>query len=551
MRQFLFPVLFLSIIISSCSQQTSKEAEQLTFLHAQGMKIVDEKGAAIQLKGVGLGNWMLPEGYMWRFGKRADRPRRIEKLISDLIGKADADSFWQNYRHNYITEKDIEQISALGFNSVRPALNARLFLSEEENPQFVQEGFDLVDSLVTWCTRHKLYVILDMHGAPGGQTGQNIDDSEFDEPRLFMENKYEPRLTQLWLKIAEKYSNNPTIAGYDLLNEPLPKVTGAAEKYKHLLEPMYQRLTQAIRTVDKKHMIILEGVDWSNDWSVFTKPFDDNLVYQFHYYCWEPFENVNSIQPYLDKRAEWNVPIWVGETGEKSAAMHWATIQLLNDNNIGWSFWPWKKLVTQKTGNNPYSIEKPEGWDSLAIYSSRNKVSIQNWVKPIFESYLENIRLENCTENSEMINTMMQRIPARVEAENFGGKGLGVSYFVSDTTKSANYRRTESVKVSYINAYGGKMSDGQYITLGANEWTVYNFGAVQSMNRNSSIKIRAIEENSTIEIWANADRIGKMDLNNKEWKSIPLDAMEFYDLDNTLKINVVSGKVDIDYIDIH
>lgn len=130
---------------------------------------------------------MLPEGYMWRFGTEGDRPRRIERIVSDLIGKEAADSFWTVYRRDYVTEKDIEQIAALGFNSVRPALNARIFLTEGENPQFLQEGFDLLDSLINRCSRHNLYVILDMHGAPGGQTGQNIDDSEFDEPRLYME----------------------------------------------------------------------------------------------------------------------------------------------------------------------------------------------------------------------------------------------------------------------------------------------------------------------------------------------------------------------------
>ncbi len=141
-----------------------------------------------------------------------------------------------------------------------------------------------------------------MHGAPGGQTGQNIDDSPNNLPELFMDAKYEERLTRLWLKLVDRYKDNPVIAAYDLLNEPLPKRTGAAEKYKHMLEPMYERLTEAIREIDKKHMIIVEGADWSNDWSVFSEPFDDNLVYQFHYYCWNNPDNLNNIDYFLDLR---------------------------------------------------------------------------------------------------------------------------------------------------------------------------------------------------------------------------------------------------------
>src|SRR6185369_16733231 len=132
-----------------------------------------------------------------------------------------------------------------------------------------------------------IYVILDMHGAPGGQTGQNIDDSANDQPELFQQQKYQDRLVDLWVSLAKRYKDEPTVAGYDLLNEPLPERTGAAAKYKHLVEPLYQRITKAIRAVDAKHMIILEGVDWANDWSIFTGPFDANLVYQFHYYCWD------------------------------------------------------------------------------------------------------------------------------------------------------------------------------------------------------------------------------------------------------------------------
>src|SRR5581483_8033095 len=118
------------------------------FLHARGQDIVDEQGNRVMLRGVGLGNWMLPEGYMWRFGGGADRPRRIEKVVSDLIGPKEAAMFWREYRSNYVTDRDIARIAALGFNSVRPALDARLFLTEGDSPRDVQEGYDLLDNLV-------------------------------------------------------------------------------------------------------------------------------------------------------------------------------------------------------------------------------------------------------------------------------------------------------------------------------------------------------------------------------------------------------------------
>jgi endoglucanase len=148
-------------------------AQAVGFLQTRGVDIVDEKGQKVLLRGVGLGNYLLPEGYMWKFGDAGDRPRKIEKIVSELIGQEDADRFWPEFRKNYITEADIRRIAELGFNSVRPALNARRFLTEGDNPATVDEGFQLLDDLVAWCRKHNVYVIIDSirpryHTLPAG-----------------------------------------------------------------------------------------------------------------------------------------------------------------------------------------------------------------------------------------------------------------------------------------------------------------------------------------------------------------------------------------------
>jgi len=96
-----------------------------------------------------------------------------------MIGEKKATEFWQQFRQNYITEADIARIKELGFNGVRPAMNWRLFM-DEETGKFKREGFQLIDNLVAWCKIHEVYIILDMHAAPGGQTGANIDDLDLD-----------------------------------------------------------------------------------------------------------------------------------------------------------------------------------------------------------------------------------------------------------------------------------------------------------------------------------------------------------------------------------
>src|SRR5690348_6690130 len=153
------PRLLLTLLVGLTFEFTSN-AGDLSFLHTRGQDIVSEKGEKVLLRGVGLGNWMLPEGYMWKFGNEADRPRRIEKLVCDLIGPENAQRFWAEFRKNYIAEADIQRIAQLGYNSVRPALNSRLFVTDGNPTAYSEEGFLLLDNLVKWCKANRVYVII-------------------------------------------------------------------------------------------------------------------------------------------------------------------------------------------------------------------------------------------------------------------------------------------------------------------------------------------------------------------------------------------------------
>ena len=539
----LCPLVLIFVTNSFLFAQTKQKAS-LSFLHTSGQDMVDESGKKIFLKGVGLGNWLLPEGYMWKFGAMGDRPRKIEKVVSDLIGKEKAAHFWKTFRQNYVTEADIKRIAALGFNSVRPALNSRLFLTEEENPVYVAEGFQLIDSLVIWCKKYNLYVIIDMHGAPGGQTGANIDDSPNDIPALFINKKYEDQLVNLWVKIAEKYKDEPVVAAYDLLNEPLPIGTGAADKYKHLLVPMYQRITAQIRKVDPKHMITLEGFNWSNDWSLFNKPFDSNVFYQFHYYCWNKPDNLNSIEPYLKKRDQLNTPIWVGETGEKGNAIYWATTQLFDANNIGFSFWPWKKMDTK---NTPYSIRKPANWDLISTYTNGGAKPETMVAEEALNELLENIKLTNCDYFEDVCNAILTRIPAKIEAENYGQDGFNRSYFVLDTvSKSKFYRTSEPVKIDWDSKDKEQLWSEQSIKLQPSEWVVYNFDNLDISKH--SLSLRASSSGfAKLNIVINNKKVNAA-IDNKEFSEIKVGDYQLQKGMNTVKILVQSGTVQLDWI---
>jgi aryl-phospho-beta-D-glucosidase BglC (GH1 family) len=519
------------------------------FLHTQGQDIVDESGNRIMLRGVGLGNWLLPEGYMWKFGAEGDRPRKIEKLVSDLTGDESATRFWSDFRRNYITEADIRRISELGFNSVRVPLNARLFLTEGENAGYKNEGFKLLENLVTWCRTYGVYVIIDMHAAPGGQTGSNIDDSSDDQPRLFMEERNQKRLVQLWVKIANRYKDEPTVAAYDLLNEPLPERTGAFAKYQARLEPLYRHITEAIRALDKKHMITVEGGDWANNWSVFSKPFDDNLVYQFHYYCWDRPTKLNSISKYLDQRNRLGRPVWVGETGEKDDTIYWATTDYFEANHIGWAFWPWKKM---DAANAPYSIKPPKNWRAIAAYSRGNGADrpTKEAAQEIFDELLRNIRLENCVFFPDVVNALFHRVPGRVQAENYGFEGLNKSYFVNNgSQKSKSYRTSEPVPVELVGTAEGQWRSEQAIRLGAGEWTAYSIEAQTVRSCDIAVRVKVEAGPAAFDLALN-DATQKVDVRETGWTELKLKSVELTKGSNRLKLSVESGVIAFDWVDL-
>jgi aryl-phospho-beta-D-glucosidase BglC (GH1 family) len=536
-------ILIVVAVFLSCN--TPKQSSSLSFLHTSGQNIVNESGEIIYLKGVGLGNWLLPEGYMWKFGPSGDRPRKIEKVVSDLVGEEKADQFWKQFRKNYITEADIKRIAELGFNSVRPALNSRVFLTEEANPVFIEEGFQLIDSLVAWCRKYKIYVIIDLHGAPGGQTGANIDDSPNDIPELFINQKYQDQTVNLWVKIADRYKDEPVVAAYDLLNEPLPINTGSADKYKQLLIPLYKRITSEIRKVDQKHMITLEGFNWSNDWSLFDKPLDNNVFYQFHYYCWSNPDELYNINYFLKKRNELNTPVWVGETGEKNNKIYWGTSQYFETNNIGFSFWPWKKMDTK---NTPYSIRKPDNWDLISSFTDGGSKPDSSIAEKALNELLENIKLANCDYFEDVTNAILTQIPGKIEAENYGHQGYNNSYYVKDTMKmSGQYRKSEPVQIKLIECKNESEISEQFVNLQKTEWVVYNFRSLEKRNYQITIKTSADIVPAKIKVQIN-DQIIENTVINKDLTELNLGNYYLNKGDNKVRIQILSNSLNIDWI---
>lgn len=377
------------------------------FVHAQGQLLVAPNGEKIMLRGINLGNWLVPEGYMFHFGKGPASFREISALFNELTGPVEAARFWTQYRDVYIREADIRFIHDAGFNSVRIPFHYQLIDSGV--------AFPLLDRVIAWCRQAHLWVILDMHCAPGGQTGTNIDDS-WGYPWLFESEEEQKHTADVWRRVAERYRNEPTVLGYDLLNEPIPP---AVSQYNSKLEPLYRRITAAIREMDKNHVVIFGGAQWDSNFDVFGPPFDSNSLYTFHKYWTAATQDV--IQTYLDFRDRYKVPLWMGESGENQDSWIAQFKALLEKHQIGWTFWPYKKMDAT---SSPVSFTRPVHWNEIVSYAAlpggtgaaegkmKTRPSIQH-TREAMASLLENIRIENCRANAGYLKALGLRTPAQ------------------------------------------------------------------------------------------------------------------------------------------
>jgi aryl-phospho-beta-D-glucosidase BglC (GH1 family) len=379
------------------------------FFGTKGKNITGPDGKRFVLKGTNLGNWLVPEGYMFLF-KDASSPRLINQTISELLGPDEAKKFWNKFLDNYITAEDIHYLKSIGMNSVRIPFNYRMFTTEyymgSADPE---RGFIYLDRLVGWCKKEKLYLLLDMHCAPGGQTGDNIDDG-FGYPFLFENEESQALCASIWKRIAMKYRNEKIIIGYDLLNEPIAHYFDK-EKLNPTLEPLYKRITAAIRQVDKDHLIFLGGAQWNSNFTPFGKPFDDKLVYTFHKYWTAPDFTV--IKDYVDFSNKYNVPLYCGETGENDDAWVETFRKLLDSAGVSWHYWPYKKPDNTR---GIVRFMKPAGYDSVIAYANTPKHNFEDVrkhrpsnigeVKKAMNLFLENCRFRNCIQNKGYINAL-------------------------------------------------------------------------------------------------------------------------------------------------
>lgn len=182
-------------------------------------------------------------------------PPMDEPMLGVNLASASGGSVPGTFGKDYIYPKmqDLYYYKAKGVRLIRFPFRAARVLEDLDGEalDYDQTNSDIkaMKAVVDEAERLGMWVFLDAHD----YAERTINGTQH---KLGDEVYTAEKFARMWKMIAEAFKDNKNIWGYDLQNEP--KVSAAN------LVPIYQAAINAIRTVDTKAQIIVEGANWAS-----------------------------------------------------------------------------------------------------------------------------------------------------------------------------------------------------------------------------------------------------------------------------------------------
>lgn len=336
----------------------------MTLLRVSGSRLVDEAGTTVRLRGTGLGGWLNMENFITGYPANESSMRAA---VRGVLGEERYEMFFDRFLTSFFTEADADLLREVGVNCVRIPVNYRHFESDDRPMEIIERGFRHLDRVIGMLGERGVYSVIDLHALPGAQNQHWHSDNPTHVAAFWQHRHFQDRAVHLWEAMADRYKDNPWVAGYNPVNEP-------ADPSGQVVGPFYDRLVKALRAVDPAHVLFLDGNTYSTDFSVFREVYE-NTVFVCHDYALAGFAHGGPYPGYT--RGEWcdreelerafarrtafqretGTPIWVGEFGpvysgdplvdEQRYQILRDQLEIYDAHEAGWSIWTYKDVGLQ------------------------------------------------------------------------------------------------------------------------------------------------------------------------------------------------------------
>eukprot|EP00747_Dinoflagellata_sp_TGD_P165529 gnl/TRDRNA2_/TRDRNA2_186904_c0_seq1.p1 gnl/TRDRNA2_/TRDRNA2_186904_c0~~gnl/TRDRNA2_/TRDRNA2_186904_c0_seq1.p1 ORF type:complete len:581 (+),score=86.80 gnl/TRDRNA2_/TRDRNA2_186904_c0_seq1:107-1849(+) len=352
------------------SQDLGKAASNLARLLEQQRRLYWCRPA---WRGVNLGGWLLcepgPSAELFqKYGPRASCEWQLCQEMHEHLGVEGTRAAFKLHREKFVTEDDIRRIRALGLNAVRVPFGYWAVLGPTEGDFYDGPCLEYLDRVVMWCERHGLQVLLDLHGAPGGESGCRACGRE-NKDWSWKSWRFDDSIAALRL-IASRYKGQKCVTGISVCNEPSEQVP---------VNELCRFFDRAVRTIREAGMppdevaVVLsifrtERLD--QVWQCWVREFDGfvryaNVAFDLHFYhcfgSWWARQGLGA-QLRMTKRhrkilrrvpavvGEWSLALndtaRRGESREEEdqalQAFGAAQLEAYSQASHGWFFWNWR-----------------------------------------------------------------------------------------------------------------------------------------------------------------------------------------------------------------
>lgn len=388
-KKYFIPILtllFIALIVFVHPGKTAEASElqdiqQLPerFLKADGKVLRNQggKGEVVTLRGTNIGGWQVMEA--WMCPTNATDQRIAIQTLTERFGKEKAEELFKIYEQSWWQEQDFDNLSELNFNVIRVPIS--YFNLLDEQGKLREDTLATYDWFISECEKRDIYVILDLHAAPGSQNGRD-HSGDTSGSRLYTDPEAQDLTVSLWEQIAEHYKGNPTVAGYDFLNEPEGNEQERAPWGKVQM-PFFDRLYKAVRAIDPDHLIIINAIWEPTDIPHPSEYGWENVMYEYHFYGWDNTDNAAAQRSFtnskvtLNNQAGHEVPVLVGEFTLFDKLNSWEyALQVYEENGWSWTTWTYK---TVDMGNWGIYNSKSSITPDVNIYNDSLETIEKKW----------------------------------------------------------------------------------------------------------------------------------------------------------------------------